>query len=105
MPDETKILLHDLSLLCLSPQPFVSPIVTCAMKIEMGLSRRPTDPALERARAARRRPTMPHEVSPGRVQERYPAYNFPWEKIEAYLRQKWPNWSNFNPTKARNFIV
>jgi hypothetical protein len=72
----------------------------------MGISRRPTDPALERARAAKRRPTLPSEVSPGRVQERYPAYDdFPWEKIETFLKRRWPTWTNFNPTKAREAIL
>lgn len=67
----------------------------------MGLLRSPTDPALGRARAAHRRPTLPYEVQTGRVQEKYPAYEkFPWEDIERYLKQKWPNWTDFNPTKV-----
>jgi hypothetical protein len=65
----------------------------------MHLLRRPTDPALERARNARRRPTLPSDPQPSRVQEKYPAYeDFPWEEIEKFLKLKWPLWTEFNPT-------
>jgi predicted RNase H-like nuclease len=64
--------------------------------------RQRTDPALARARAAQRAPTLPSQASTGRVQEWYPAYaNFPWENIERFLRQKWPYWTDFNPSKVR----
>ncbi|KAF1851035.1 uncharacterized protein K460DRAFT_361785 [Cucurbitaria berberidis CBS 394.84] len=67
------------------------------------LHRRPTDPALERARQAQRRPTLPFEKISGRVQDKYPAYDdFPWEKIEEYLQGKWPAWKNFKPTRVRS---
>ncbi|KAH8724819.1 hypothetical protein GQ44DRAFT_772855 [Phaeosphaeriaceae sp. PMI808] len=71
---------------------------------EMPPSRRPTDPALERARAAQRRPTLPYEAKTGRIQEKFPAYDdFPWSKIEEFLRQKWPEWNNFNPTRSNSY--
>lgn len=56
-----------------------------------------TNSSLQDASEAQRRPTFPSEVSTGRVQDRYPAYqDFPWEKIEEYLKKKWPNWDDFN---------
>lgn len=61
--------------------------------------RRTTNSSLQSASEAKRRPTFPHEVSTGRVQDRYPAYNdFPWEKIEEYLMKKpgWGTWTDFN---------
>jgi hypothetical protein len=60
--------------------------------------RRPTDPALERARQAQRVPTLPSGKKTGRVQEKYTAYDdFSWAKIEKYLKTLWPNWKDFNP--------
>jgi hypothetical protein len=68
---------------------------------EPRMFRQRTDPALARARAAQRAPTLPSQASPGRVQDWYPAYaNFPWENIERFLRQKWPYWTDFNPSKV-----
>ncbi|EOA89308.1 hypothetical protein ACJQWK_09552 [Exserohilum turcicum] len=60
--------------------------------------RRLTNPDLERARQVQRTPTLPSSKKSGRVQDSYTAYNdFGWDKIEEYLKSKWPNW-NFNAT-------
>jgi len=62
----------------------------------------PADPGLLRARTLKKRPTLPYEAKPGRVQDKFPAYDdFAWEEIEAFLKLKWPDWTNFKPTRAR----
>ena len=56
-----------------------------------------TNSSLEaEAKARTRTQTLPYEVSTGRVQDRFPAYeDFRWEKIEAFLKGKWPHWTDF----------
>ncbi|KAI4941153.1 hypothetical protein J4E91_010944 [Alternaria rosae] len=55
--------------------------------------RQPADAALEQARKAQRRPTLPSASRGERIQETYTAYDdFPWEKIEDFLRGKWSDW-------------
>jgi hypothetical protein len=67
----------------------------------MNLLRRPTDPALERDRNAKRRPTLPFEGKRGKIQDKFPAYDdFGWDKIEKFLKQKWPAWKDFKPTRV-----
>lgn len=59
--------------------------------------RRAADPELERARQAQRKPELPSAKWSGRVQETFTAYDdFGWDKIEEYLKTKWPNW-DFKP--------
>jgi len=63
--------------------------------------RRPTNPALERAKKALRRPSLPSDRKEGQILDRFPAYvDYPWEKIEEFLRGKWPAW-DFNPRRVR----
>ena len=65
----------------------------------MIMIRQPTNPTLQSASDAQRRATLPPQTSSGKVQDMYPAYDgFPWSKIEAYLRSKWPHWTEFNQT-------
>ncbi|CAG5188073.1 uncharacterized protein ALTATR162_LOCUS11861 [Alternaria atra] len=60
---------------------------------------RPADPALEQARQAQRRPTLPSQKKSDRVQDTYAVYDdFPWEKIEEFLKTKWPRW-DFKPSR------
>jgi hypothetical protein len=67
----------------------------------MAPGRRPADPALEQARAAQRVPTVPSAKRSARVQDTYPAYDdLPWEKIEEFLKAKWPRW-DFKPSRVR----
>lgn len=70
----------------------------------MFFTRRQTDPNLARDRAIQRRPTLPSDVVTGRIQDRFAAYDLAWEEIEKYLKRKWPNWSNFNPSRVSNFV-
>ncbi|RYN24085.1 hypothetical protein AA0113_g7914 [Alternaria arborescens] len=66
-------------------------------------SQPPPEPAPVRARRTTRRVTLPNEKNTGRVQERYAAYrDFPWEKIEEFLRRKWPHWKDFKPEKVND---
>ncbi|PVI05813.1 hypothetical protein DM02DRAFT_610495 [Periconia macrospinosa] len=66
--------------------------------------RQHTNKKLQSASEAQRRPTFPSEVSTGRVQDKFPAYeDFPWEKIEEYFKTKWPNWDNFNAKHVSPF--
>lgn len=59
--------------------------------------RRAADPELERARQAQRKPRLPSAKWSGRVQETFTAYDdFGWDKIEEYLKTKWPDW-DFKP--------
>jgi hypothetical protein len=61
--------------------------------------RQPTNSALQSARDSQRRATLPYQTSSGKVQDMYPAYDgFPWSKIEAYLKSKWPYWTDFKQT-------
>ncbi|KAI4941768.1 hypothetical protein J4E86_010279 [Alternaria arbusti] len=63
------------------------------------LGPRPADPALKEAREAQRRPTLPSASRGERIQETYTAYDdFPWEKIEEFLRVKWSKW-DFKPQR------
>ena len=63
---------------------------------------RPADPALEQARQAQRRPTLPSQKKSDRVQDTYAVYDdFPWEKIEEFLKTKWPRW-DFKPSRVRH---
>ena len=69
------------------------------------LGRRKADPALEQAREAQRRPTLPSAKKGGRVQDTYAVYDeFPWPKIEEFLRGKWPDWE-FNPKRVRRVFI
>ena len=66
---------------------------------------RPADPALEQARAAQRRPTLPSAKRSDRVQDTYTVYDdFPWQKIEEFLKTKWPKW-DFKPKRVRHVPV
>lgn len=72
----------------------------------MFLLRRPTDSALQRDRDAQRAPTLPRDIKTDRIQEKFAAYNdFPWTEIEKFLKRKWPNWTNFNPTRVCSLII
>jgi hypothetical protein len=63
-------------------------------------SNRRADPALERAREAERRPTIPSGRRGDRIQDTYTVYDdFPWAKIEEFLKAKWPGW-NFKPNRV-----
>jgi hypothetical protein len=65
------------------------------------MQRRPTDPP-----EPQRRPTLPSEKKSGRVQDKYPAYNdFPWAKIEEYLKTKCPPEWDFKPQRVRYCAV
>ncbi|KAL1793593.1 hypothetical protein ACET3X_008575 [Alternaria dauci] len=65
----------------------------------MAPGHRPADPALAQARAAQRKPTVPSTRRSSRVQDTYPAYDdFPWDKIEDFLKAKWPKW-DFKPNR------
>lgn len=65
----------------------------------MAPGHRPADPALEQARAAQRRPTLPSAKRSDRVQDTYTVYDdFPWQKIEEFLKTKWPKW-DFKPKR------
>jgi hypothetical protein len=81
----------------------------CAlMHTEMSskLVRRPTDPELRRARDVFRRPSLPSEQRGDRVQDKFASYDdFPWEQIEEFLKQKWPAWTSFNPTRVCHFLL
>ncbi|CAN9388038.1 unnamed protein product [Alternaria alternata] len=66
----------------------------------MAPSHRPANPALAQARAARRVPTVPSAKRSARVQDTYPAYDdFPWEKIEEYLKTICPPGWDFKPSR------
>lgn len=68
--------------------------------------RRPADAALEQARKAQRRPTLPSASRGERIQDTYTAYDdFPWEEIEEYLRGKWPDWDFKRKRVRRVFIL
>lgn len=56
-----------------------------------------TNTSMKSESEARRRHTLPQESTGKPVQDRYPAYeNFPWEKVEEYLKTRWPTWTNYN---------
>lgn len=48
--------------------------------------------------SAQRRPTLPgaSAARAGPVQDKFPVYNFPWEKVREFLKEKWPSWNRFN---------
>lgn len=51
-----------------------------------------------------RRAVLPPVSQTGCFRERFAAYNdFRWELIESYLKQKWPHWTDFNPTRANAY--
>jgi hypothetical protein len=62
---------------------------------------RPADPALKQARAAQGRPKLPSAKKSDRIQDTYPAYDdFPWNKIEEYLKGICPLDWKFNAKRV-----